>query len=432
MSELLKGATLAFFIKVLAAGFGFFLNVAVARNIGAEEAGYFFLVQTIVIICSLICRQGMDNSLVRYISEYRVSDNNSNIIGLYFFGLKKITILLPVFVVMLFFGSDYISVYLFNKEDLAPVLIASPVVLIAITISQYHSYCFQGEKRIIESMLFQASLLSVVATLVLLISRPNSAKECMLIYGTCSSFVCFLSCLLWFKIKKINIKNIKNIKILPCGERERFIKTSKPLFMILLLNQVTQWLGMLLLGVWANAYDIALFVSAQKTAMLTSFVLVAVNAIAAPKFAEAYAKKDFNQLKYISVNVCKLIISMSLPIVLVLFLFSSSVMSLFGSEFINAAPILRILIVGQFVNLITGSVGYLLQMTGYEKLMRNNVVVSSLVMGIGGYLFIPNYGTYGAATVTTIAISIQNLLGVWMVKKHLGFNTINIFQKSEL
>ena len=91
--------------------------------------------------------------------------------------------------------------------------------------------------------------------------------------------------------------------------------------------------------------------------------------------------------------------------------------------------LLRVLVLGQFVNVITGSVGYILQMTGYEKVVRNNVCISTAIMLAGGGLFIPLFGITGAAWVTSISIAIQNLLCVYHVKKTFGFNTLNIFSR---
>ena len=54
-------------------------------------------------------------------------------------------------------------------------------------------------------------------------------------------------------------------------------------------------------------------------------------------------------------------------------------MSLFGPEFRAGGPVLTILAAGQYVNVLTGSVGYLLMMTGNERLVRNNMAVAALL-----------------------------------------------------
>jgi len=105
-------------------------------------------------------------------------------------------------------------------------------------------------------------------------------------------------------------------------------------------------------------------------------------------------------------------------------LFPEWLMSFFGEEFRTASTALVILALGQFVNIATGSVSYLLSMTGFERKVRDNAFFSALIGVALGFALIPNYGLLGASIATAIAIASQNLLGVYQVQKHLGFNTL--------
>jgi O-antigen/teichoic acid export membrane protein len=119
---------------------------------------------------------------------------------------------------------------------------------------------------------------------------------------------------------------------------------------------------------------------------------------------------------------------MATPVVVFIFFFADLLMGFFGEEYIQAAYLLRILIIGQFINVITGSVGFLLNMTGHEKDMRNVVFFSGpLALGLGLSLT-PIYGPTGAAIATAIALASQNLIAVYMVKRRLGFNTLNLWK----
>lgn len=206
-------------------------------------------------------------------------------------------------------------------------------------------------------------------------------------------------------------------------------RASRPLFIVLLCSLITSWLGQLMLGVWNSSVDVALYSAAQRTAMLTSFILIAVNAIAAPKFAEAHKLNDFKEIRAISKSTSLIMSIVVMPVFIFMMVFSEQLMMLFGDEFIDGANILRILAVGQFVNVMTGSVGYLLQMTGNEKIMRNIVIISSIIMLVGSVVLIPIYGVIGAAIITAVSLSTQNLLCVYQVYKVLGFNTLIFWRK---
>ena len=68
-------------------------------------------------------------------------------------------------------------------------------------------------------------------------------------------------------------------------------------------------------------------------------------------------------------------------------------------------------------------------MTGHERDMRNVVLFSGPLALLLQFVLTPIYGALGAAIATAIALASQNLLAVYMVKKRLGFNTLNLFRQ---
>ena len=103
-------------------------------------------------------------------------------------------------------------------------------------------------------------------------------------------------------------------------------------------------------------------------------------------------------------------------------------MSIFGDGFEEGKNILRILVIAQFIIVLTGSVSLLLSMTGHEKDLKNCALLSGICSIILSLILIPFYGVIGAALATTAAISIQNFMGVYWVKERLGFNTLSIWR----
>lgn len=51
-----------------------------------------------------------------------------------------------------------------------------------------------------------------------------------------------------------------------------------------------------MLGIWADNTDVSLFAVAWRTAVLITFVLLAVNTTAQPKFAELFARREKQSL----------------------------------------------------------------------------------------------------------------------------------------
>ena len=125
----------------------------------------------------------------------------------------------------------------------------------------------------------------------------------------------------------------------------------------------------------------------------------------------------------------RLLVVSAVPIVGAMLIFPGFLMGLFGADFAQGAQLLQILALGQFVNVITGSVGYLLMMTGHERDLRTSTLISGGLVVILTIILTQYFGVLGCAIATAISIAFQNLLAAYFVKKRLGFNTLKFWQK---
>jgi O-antigen/teichoic acid export membrane protein len=139
-----------------------------------------------------------------------------------------------------------------------------------------------------------------------------------------------------------------------------------------------------------------------------------------------YNQGKINQLKNYARNTTRLMTLAALPITLFIWFFPGFIMSLFGKDFTGGIWLLRILALGQFVSVISGSVSYLLIMSGHEKDMKNIRIINAILAIVLALILNPIYGAIGSALSTAIAIASTNLMGVGLVKKRLGFSTLSM------
>ena len=77
----------------------------------------------------------------------------------------------------------------------------------------------------------------------------------------------------------------------------------------------------------------------------------------------------------------------------------------------------------QVVNAATGPVGYLLNMTGYQDL-NFKILMTMLVLNAEfNYPAIRMFGITGAAVVTAIIGSVNNLWTWWEVRRRIGISS---------
>ena len=194
------------------------------------------------------------------------------------------------------------------------------------------------------------------------------------------------------------------------------------------MSQLIQWTGQFVGGAYLPAEEIAQLAVAQRTAMLVSFILMAVNMVVAPRFAALHAAGDVAGLRNIALMAVRLMALGATPVVAVMLIFPGFWMGLFGEGFAGGALLLQVLVIGQFINVLTGSVGYLLSMSGHERDLRNTLLIVAPVSVVITFILVPLYGAVGAALSTALAVGAQNLLAVYWVKRRLGFNTLAVWR----
>jgi O-antigen/teichoic acid export membrane protein len=89
------------------------------------------------------------------------------------------------------------------------------------------------------------------------------------------------------------------------------------------------------------------------------------------------------------------------------------------------------MIISQFINVSTGSVGYLLMMSGNEKLLRNNIFIIAILNIILNIILVPRYGIYGAVIASGVSLTVQNMISLVIVRIKLNFWTISIFESKQ-
>jgi O-antigen/teichoic acid export membrane protein len=418
LQELLDGAVIAFFFKILAAGAIFLLNVVLARLLGAEGSGVFFLAYTIVLVFATVGRFGMENTIVKFIASNDALGFIGKVIGVYQKAMLYSFLLALILSFSLYFSSAWISNSIFLKPELESPLSIMALAIVPLALLTLHAHAFQGLKKIAEFIFILSVSVPMITVVLSFIFIPTHGIDAASLGYLLSTIITLIfSRWLWLKQTKISTS------VVTVFDTNELLKSSLPLFGMVVMNMLITWSPMLFLGVFESNENVGIYSAANRTAMLTSFVLVAVNSIAAPKFAALYKERDYKTLSLVVQNSSKIMIILALPILIFFLFFPSWILSFFGPQFSQGAHILIILAIGQFINVSTGSVGYLLMMSGNEVLMRNNLIFCAIFGVLLNFLLISEYGILGAAIATSIILSIQNIIALILVWKKLHIMT---------
>ena len=202
---------------------------------------------------------------------------------------------------------------------------------------------------------------------------------------------------------------------------KEILAISLPMLMTATMTFVIGQTGVIMLGIFRPEAEVGYYAVAVKLATLTAFVLQAINSMAAPKFSELYHTGKMDELFHVAKKSTKLIFWTTAPILIFLILLGKPALSLmFGSDFTVAYGAMVILVLGQFVNSISGSTGVFMNMTGRQKVFRNIAMISAAINIMLNLILTPHRGIYGAAIAGMTSMIFWNLSTLVYIKKKHG------------
>ena len=423
MPKLLLKFLGAGFMKVFSMAVGIIYTFLISNNFEISVAGKIFTLIVIFHVISNFARFGFDSVIVRFLGEARYDASSiirSSVVHvLLFSSLAGIFSLISFFFLLPDFFEDATSKWVIPAVWLMTVLFA--VIQMMACILQGFEY-------------FRISLfMSGVAV--------NSLMSVGIYFDLFSTIYGFFWGLFYAVLIAASISVVFASKFSMAARLERPVKskvrsqellmTAWPLFLIVIASQTVTWGGQLTASTFLSSEDVALFNVAFRIAAGLGVSLLVVNFVVAPKFAFFFQARNFNDMRFLAVNSTRWIFLISIPLAFCGFYWSHELMGLFGSNYAQAGPILCILLAGQLVQVCTGPVGILLNMTGHEKVTKQimlRVWSLGLLMMVGGAAY---KGLAGLAVGWSIAISMQNIIGVLAVRRLLGFNILSWERESK-
>jgi O-antigen/teichoic acid export membrane protein len=188
------------------------------------------------------------------------------------------------------------------------------------------------------------------------------------------------------------------------------------------MNLVLKRTDILMLDLLQGPEAVAYYSMATRLADLAAFGLLVVNMIAAPMISELYNKGNRNELQKMITLAARGIFVLTLLITLILIFGGKLLLAVSGPQYVIGYVPLLILLAGQAVNALSGSVGFIMTMTGYQNQAAIIVASGSMLSILLNALLIPPFGMNGAAIATSITTALWNIAMLIFVIKKLKLN----------
>ncbi len=426
LKDLLKGSVITFFLKMFGMLLGYVMIFIISKKNGASGVGFYNFFTQVLSVLSTFIALGMNISVLRFVGQFNNSNDRSKMHQLYRYFTRIISPFSIVIGLLIFVFAENISHILGKEDDYINGFKTIGCILPFFSLNLVSVEFIRGLKKLQISELIRSVIRPLIITLILLAQWKNKIENVEIIYLFAITAIInssFSSAIIWKELRKIP-KITTNIFV-----KKEFLDTSFSMLLISLSTALLAALPILFLDYFTNEKTVGIFSVAFKIASLISLILTVINTMAAPKFAELFWNDKKVELQKLINQASKIMFWVSLVISIAIILFSNQILLTFGEEYKNARVILIIIVIGQFINSASGSVGIFMNMSGNQKYSRNIMLVTLILVSILYLIFSPKYGVLGVAIINTIGISIINITSAFFVYYKLKLITFYNFKK---
>ena len=419
-AQLARGAAKAFVINLASVGLGFLSQLVLARVLGVEGYGIYAYVFAWVTVLGLLARSGFPTSLLRFVSAYRVQQEWGLLRGVIRYAEVRVAV---ASVLVALVGSAVVWA-LAERLGLALAnaflvgLWAVPLVAMVEVRCAIARALGQVTMALVPERLVPQAILVVCIGFIFFLPAADVGPVLALGFRVTGLAVALalVSWVAWNARRAVVAPN----QPLTTGEQAAWRSAALALLALAVLQAVRRHADVLLVGFLLDTTDAGIYRVASYVAGLVAFPLGAINIVFAPVISAYHAQGDRESLQAMVTATARWIFATALIIALPLLIAPEFILGLFGSDFVAGATALRILLIGQLINALTGSVGFLMTMTGHERPATVIFGVAAALAVVLTVALVPVFGISGAAAATASGLVVWNLALAVFIYRRLG------------
>ncbi|OWV87982.1 multi antimicrobial extrusion protein MatE [Rhizobium sp. N122] len=410
-------ALTAFSIRILSAALAFISQIALARLMGEYEYGIFVFVWVLVVVFGDLSCLGFHTAIIRFLPQYRAAGAFEEIRGLTgtarIFALLSGTAVLAAGMLGLHFFGHMIQVYYLVPLFLG--LLAMPMIALGDILegtsrANHWPVMALGPVYIVRPILIILFMLIAIA-----IGAEHTAVTAMQA-ALAATFVTALGqyAATLYRLRRHYDKGPHKVDFLA------WISVAFPIFLIEGVSFLLTNSDVVVVGIFLEPHDVAIYFAAAKTMALVHFINFSVKAASGPRFSSIIAEGDHAQLAAAAIDAARWTFWPALGVGLVVLAAGHLLLSLFGGAFTSGYAIMAILLAGILAKSLVGPAETLLMMAGKQNLCVG-LYAGALAANVGLNLaLIPHYGIEGTAIATASAMAVEAILLHLAVRHTLG------------
>ena len=418
--DLLRGAAGSFALSLVNTGMTFLATALLARVLGVSEFGVFAFVVALGLLLTVPAVLGFDRLSTRDVAVHRARSAWRSMRGL----VIVANLLVLANSSLLAVAAGLVVFFTTNDPTLRSGLLVGLLAIPAMAIGRIDQGVLMGLHRVVSSQVPDLALrptlflLLVLGMVWLLPSGLDSTSAIGL--HVMSIVAATAATLLLLRRSWPSAAS----GVAPAYETRAWVRGGLSLALLSGVMIVNAQSGIVMLGLLSAPDQAGLFSVAARGAALIAFGLGAVNAALQPAVSRLWATGRMDELQALVTVSARAVLLFAVPVSAIFVLFATDILSLaFGSDYVQAGPVLAILAAAQLLNAAIGSVGTLLIMTGHQRDAAFGIAVGAALNIMLNLVLIPIAGAVGAAVAAAISIAVWNSLLALAALRRLGIHS---------
>jgi O-antigen/teichoic acid export membrane protein len=395
------------FVGIVAA---FGVQILLGRTLPAGGFGLVTVAVQVAFVASAGSRFGMDMAAVRFVAIGTGRGTGSNLRS-----LVERCALVALAASLVVAGLLAASSPLFGDYETVIALAALGIPFIALT--NVYLGATRGLKQMRQTLyvfwIGQPVLWVVLAALA--IAAGGETNAVVLAYDVSWLVAAFAASMLWRS-------EARPVSAPPPSREEvrEALRYGLPRAPAALFAQAMFWVDLWVLAAFETGTDLDAYAAASRISQLLLLFLTSLNLVFSPFAADLHARGERERLGELFKRSTRWALAATLPLLIVLFVAADDVLRAFSTRFEVGEGALRILLVGQLANVATGSVGFILIMTGFTRLdLLDNAAGVALLAALATALTAA-FGIVGTATAAAVSIAAVNVVRLVQVRGRVG------------
>ncbi|MGK7294704.1 MAG: lipopolysaccharide biosynthesis protein [Candidatus Wenzhouxiangella sp. M2_3B_020] len=203
----------------------------------------------------------------------------------------------------------------------------------------------------------------------------------------------------------------------------RLMTDALPIFATRVSDLVVKHSGVLVLGFVASPALVGGFFVAERLAQLAALPMLVIGAVIQPWLASAHAAGDRAGLQQVVTQAIHTALWPTLAGAVVIQAAAGVLLGLFGEGFVDAAPILAVLMLAHIVAAVLGPNPQILIMSGRPGTAFRISATSAVLHIVLLAVLVPAFGAIGAAWATLVSTAVAGGAALWIVRSRLGLRS---------